>query len=95
MIHKAYKWNKEMSASRKYKRDRRKKGQLAVLSIFYLVYPHSQSFWKWCISHLLKIEEEEDSLEKELSVRLKTKGKRKKKSEVQLFGLCCTDRQSH
>lgn len=42
-------------------KDRIEKSQLAVLSIFCLVYPHSQSFWKWCISHLLKIEEEEDS----------------------------------
>jgi hypothetical protein len=51
-------------------RERKKKGQLAVLSIFCLVYPHSQSFWKWCISHLLKTEEEEDSLKRELSVRV-------------------------
>jgi hypothetical protein len=38
-------------------KDGRKKGQLAVLSISCLVYPHSQSFWNWCISHLLNIEE--------------------------------------
>jgi hypothetical protein len=79
-----------MSASiRNKEKDRRKKGQLAVLSIFCLVYPHSQSFWKWCISHLLKIEEEEDSLEKELSVHLSTKGKKKGKRNQKCNCLAC------
>ena len=64
--HEAYKYDHSLEQGKvsfdpKIKKDRRKKGQLAVLSIFCLVYPHSQSFWNWCISHLLKIEEEEDS----------------------------------
>jgi hypothetical protein len=71
-----------LASTENKEKDRGRKGQLAVLSIFFLVYPHSQSFWNWYISHLLKIEEggKALTLKRKLSVVF-NKGEQKKKEE--------------